>query len=70
MARGTRRQVWNGTAKRTSGGLTKADLMISKSSGKIVSRKASAAATRNRNLGDELGNWQDRKGWKNKKTRK
>jgi hypothetical protein len=33
---GSRRQVWNGTAKRTSGGLTKGDLMMSH--GRIVSK--------------------------------
>lgn len=34
---GSRRQVFNGTAKRTSGGLTKSDLMMSH--GRIVSKK-------------------------------
>ncbi len=34
---GSRRQVWNGTCKKTSGGLTKSDLMMSH--GRIVSRK-------------------------------
>ena len=38
--RGTREQVWNGQAGSTSGGLTRADLMIS-SNGRIVSKKAS-----------------------------
>ena len=38
--RGTREQVWNGEAHSTSGGLTRADLMIS-NTGKIVSKKAS-----------------------------
>lgn len=33
---GSRRQVWNGNAKRTSGGLTKSDLMMSH--GRIVSK--------------------------------
>ncbi len=33
---GSRRQVWNGTAKKTSGGLTKSDLMMSH--GRIVSK--------------------------------
>jgi seryl-tRNA synthetase len=40
---GTREQVWAGVAQKTSGGLRKKDLMISKS-GKIVSKKASEAA--------------------------
>jgi hypothetical protein len=34
---GTRAQVWHGTAKKTSGGLTKSDLMKNKS-GRIVSK--------------------------------
>ena len=38
--RGTREEVWNGQAGSTSGGLTRADLMIS-SNGRIVSKKAS-----------------------------
>ena len=48
MARGTMKtqgskaQVWHGTAKHTSGGLTKKDLMKTKS-GRIVSRKKHAA---------------------------
>ena len=43
---GQRRQVWEGRAQMTTGGLTQADLMESKS-GKIVSRRASAASKRN-----------------------
>ena len=39
--RGSRREVWNGSAKMTSGGLTKADLM-QKPNGSIVSRRKSA----------------------------
>ena len=38
---GTKAQVWHGTAKHTSGGLTKKDLMRHK--GKIVSRRKHAA---------------------------
>jgi len=34
---GTRAQVWHGTAKKTSGGLTKSDLMMNKA-GRIVSK--------------------------------
>jgi len=34
---GTRAQVWHGTSKKTSGGLTKSDLMMNKA-GRIVSR--------------------------------
>ncbi|NBR60471.1 MAG: hypothetical protein EBT86_02265 [Actinobacteria bacterium] len=39
---GSKAQVWHGTAKHTSGGLTKKDLMKTKS-GRIVSRKKHAA---------------------------
>lgn len=42
---GTRAQVWHGTARHTSGGLTRTDLRKNKS-GHIVSRKASDAAKR------------------------
>lgn len=38
---GTKAQVWHGTAKHTSGGLTRKDLM--KHKGKIVSRRKHAA---------------------------
>ena len=41
--KGTREQVWSGTAKETPGGLRKNDLMISKT-GTLVSKKASQAA--------------------------
>ena len=34
---GTRAQVWHGTSKKTSGGLSKSDLMMNKA-GRIVSR--------------------------------
>ena len=40
---GDRSSVWSGEAKQTRGGLTKEDLMMSKS-GKIVSRKKSESA--------------------------
>ena len=42
-ARGSKQEVWNGTAQRTAGGLTKADLVLSKG-GKPVSKKQSEAA--------------------------
>lgn len=38
---GTRAQVWHGTAKKTSGGLTKQHLMMNKH-GRIVSKKKHA----------------------------
>jgi len=40
-ASGSKREVWNGTAKHTSGGLQKKDLM--KHKGRIVSKKKHAA---------------------------
>ena len=40
---GTRQEVYNLEAQKTRGGLTKADLMVSKT-GKIVSKKKSMAA--------------------------
>lgn len=57
---GQRRQVYEGKALKTFGGLTKDKLKISDSTGKIVSKAASAASKRqykknglmpNRNLG-------------------
>ena len=42
-ARGSKKQVWDGTAHRTVGGLTKADLILNKQ-GKPVSKKQSQAA--------------------------
>lgn len=42
MTVGSKAQVWHGKAKRTSGGLTRKDLMKTKS-GRIVSRKKHAA---------------------------
>jgi hypothetical protein len=39
---GTRAQVWHGTAKKTSGGLTKTNLMMNKH-GRIVSRRKHAS---------------------------
>jgi len=38
MQTGSKRKVWNGTAKWTKGGLTKADLMLNKK-GRVVSKK-------------------------------
>ena len=42
-ARGSKQDVWAGTAQRTAGGLTKADLVLNKQ-GKPVSKKQSMAA--------------------------
>ena len=43
VATGSRREVYNGTAKHTSGGLTKSDLKKT-ADGRIRSKRASAAA--------------------------
>ena len=45
---GSRAQVMHGTAHKTSGGLTKDDLMMK--NGRIVSKKASKAALKSKNL--------------------
>ena len=42
MTKGSKSQVWHGTAKHTSGGLTKKDLMKTKK-GRIVSKRKHAA---------------------------
>lgn len=44
---GARRAVWEGRARKTRGGLTRDDLTVSKSTGKIVSKRASRASRRN-----------------------
>lgn len=46
---GSRPQVWHGTAKKTPGGLTKADLMMNKH-GRIVSRAKHASAKKEMRL--------------------
>ena len=46
---GTRAQVWHGTARHTSGGLTKSDLMKNKA-GRIVSRKKHHSAKKDNRL--------------------
>lgn len=43
---GQRRAVWEGRALKTRGGLTKEDLKVSNSTGKIVSKRASRASKR------------------------
>jgi len=45
-----RQEVWNGTRAKTSGGLTKSDLVKNKR-GKIVSKKKSTQASNQNNLG-------------------
>jgi len=49
MLIGTRAQVWHGTAYKTSGGLTKSDLMQNKA-GRIVSKAKHATAKREMRL--------------------
>ena len=49
MGIGTRLLVWRGKATQTSGGLKKSDLTTN-SKGKIVSKRASAAAKKKSNL--------------------
>ena len=46
---GSRAEVWHGSAKKTSGGLTKAQLMKNKS-GRIVSRKKHFSAKKDNRL--------------------
>jgi hypothetical protein len=46
---GTRAQVWHGTAKKTSGGLTKSDLMMNKA-GRIVSKSKHFSAKKEKRL--------------------
>ena len=46
---GSKRQVYNGTRKRTAGGLRKSDLTKNQR-GRVVSKKASKAAKRTNNL--------------------
>jgi len=50
---GSREQVWAGVAQQTSGGLKKKDLMVSKT-GKLVSKKASKAASNRMKKGTGL----------------
>lgn len=44
-ARGSKRQVWNGSAKKTAGGLERKDL-VQKPDGRIVSRRKSQQGKR------------------------
>ena len=56
---GSRRQVWNKTAKQTSGGLTRSELFQDKY-GNLKSKKASKKAKRNKNL--KKAGWTFKKG--------
>jgi len=55
---GSRAQVWNGNAKKTSGGLVKKNLF--RKNGRIRSKKASQKAKRNQNL--KNAGWTHKKG--------
>jgi len=55
---GSRAQVWNGNAKKTSGGLTKKDLI--KKKGRIRSKRASLSAKKSQNL--KNAGWTFKKG--------
>ena len=56
---GSRRQVWNRTAKQTSGGLERTDIFQDKY-GNLKSRKASKKAKKNSNL--KKAGWTFKKG--------
>lgn len=53
---GSRRQVMNGSAAKTSGGLAKEDLKKN-SAGKIVSKKSSQASSKRYAKNDKLKSW-------------
>ena len=50
---GSKREVYGGTARKTPGGLGRAELMMN-SRGRIVSKKQSAAGLRSNNLGRHI----------------
>ena len=56
---GSRAEVFHGTAKKTSGGLTKADLIMNKR-GRIVSKKLSERAKKEKRL--EKAGYKPKKG--------
>ena len=45
-ARGSKQEVWTGRAHKTAGGLTKADLVLSKKGKPVSKRQSEAAAAR------------------------
>jgi hypothetical protein len=61
---GSRAQVWHGTAKKTSGGLTKKDLTMNKR-GRIVSRRKAKTAKK-----EKLSRFGDKKAEPFKSTKK
>lgn len=68
---GSRAEVWHGTAKHTSGGLTKKHLMKNKY-GRIVSRKMhnTAKKTYKKRFGDKMAEPYGKKGKTARKTRR
>ena len=62
MPQNERQRVWKGELKKTSGGLRKQDLIRNKR-GKIVSKKKSEAARKNKDA-NNLGQWLRSKGEK------
>jgi hypothetical protein len=58
MVVGSRAQVWHETADKTSGGLTRDDLMMK--DGRIKSKRASRSAKKNKNL--VKAGWTTKKG--------
>lgn len=44
---GSKRQVWNGTCKKTKGGLTKSDLQFNEKTGRIISKTKSDKGKKN-----------------------
>ena len=62
MPQNERQRVWKGDLKKTSGGLRKQDLIKNKR-GKIVSKKKSEAARKNKDA-NNLGQWLRSKGEK------
>ena len=62
MPQSERQRVWKGELKKTSGGLRKQDLLRNKR-GKIVSRKKSELARKNKDA-NNLGQWLRSKGEK------
>ena len=58
MTTGSRRQVWNGTVDKTTGGLTKKDLIMV--NGRLRSKKARRSAKKNNNL--RKAGWGAKKG--------
>ena len=63
LAEGSRRQVYNGTAKRTSGGLTKKDLVKNKFDRIVSAKKSRTAKKDNRLVKHGYGSKKGHFGW-------